>query len=206
MGPKGTWIGLVAPEKRRLRNLKAGEALFRQGDAAVAVCRVDRGRVRLVRHLEDGASVALHVANAGETFAEAALWADVYHCDCVAEAALTTVTMVPKAALLDALEGDADASLALARGLAAQVRELRARLEIRNIRSAPERIMAWLRMQASGDPPAVRLERPWTEIATEVGLTHEALYRSLAVLAHTGRIARGNRTVTLLGPAGQARG
>lgn len=201
----GAWIDLVAPERLCHKHLEIGEALFRQGDAAVAVYRVDRGRVRLVRHLEDGASVALHVANAGETFAEAALWADVYHCDCVAEAASTAVTMVPKAALLDALKSDAQASLTLARGLAAHVRELRAQLEMRNIRSAPERIMAWLRLQASGDPPAVRLDRPWTEIATEVGLTHEAIYRSLAVLARTGRIARGDRTVTLLRAAGQPR-
>lgn len=185
----GAWVGLVEAERLRHRRLKAGEALFRQGDPAIAVYRVDAGRVRLVRYLEDGSSVALHVARAGETFAEAALWAEAYHCDGVAETP-SEVTAIPKADLLDVLEGDARASLALARGLAAHVRDLRARLELRNIRSAPERVVAWLRLQASGDPPAVRLDRPWMEIAAEIGLTHEAIYRALATLERAGRIVR----------------
>ncbi len=162
----------------------------------MAVYRVDSGRVRLVRHLDDGTSVALHVARDGETFAEAALWADAYHCDGVAEAP-SRVTVIPKADLLRALEDDPQAALALARGLAAHVRDLRTRLELRNIRSAPARIMAWLRLQASGDPPTLRLDRPWTEVAAEIGLTHEAIYRALATLERAGRIVRENGTVTL---------
>ncbi|HEY0834212.1 MAG TPA: Crp/Fnr family transcriptional regulator [Azospirillum sp.] len=198
MGIKGTgaWIGLVEPERLRHRRLETGEVLFRQGNATVAVYRVDAGRVRLVRHLDDGSSVALHVARDGETFAEAALWSDAYHCDAVAEA-LSEVTVIPKADLLAALESEPQASLALARGLAAHVRDLRSRLELRNIRSAPERILAWLRLQASGDPPTVQLDRPWTEIAAEIGLTHEAIYRALATLERAGRISRKNGRVTV---------
>ncbi|KAA0686324.1 Crp/Fnr family transcriptional regulator [Azospirillum brasilense] len=192
----GAWVGLVDSERLRRRRLEPGEALFRQGASAVAVYRVDCGRVRLVRHLEDGSSVALHVARNGETFAEAALWAEAYHCDSVAEA-LSEVTVIPKADLLDALEDNPQAALALARGLAAHVRDLRARLELRNIRSAPKWILAWLRLQASGDPPTARLDRPWTEIAAEIGLTHEAIYRALSTLERTGRIARRSGVITL---------
>lgn len=199
----GAWVGLVEPERLHRRRLEPGETLFRQGDATVAVFRVDRGRVRLVRHLEDGSSVALHVARDGETFAEAALWADAYHCDGVAEAS-SEVTVIPKADLLVALEDSPQAALALARGLAAHVRDLRARLELRTIRSAPERILAWLRLQASGDPPTLRLDRPWTEVATEIGLTHEAIYRALAVLERAGRIVREDGSVTLTGTRGCA--
>ncbi len=192
----GAWVGLVDSERLRRRRLEPGEALFRQGDPAVAVYRVNSGRVRLVRHLEDGSSVTLHAARGGETFAEAALWAEAYHCDGVAEAP-SEVTVIPKADLLDALEDNPQAAFALARGLAAHVRDLRARLELRDIRSAPERILAWLRLQASGDPPTVRLDRPWTEIAVEIGLTHEAIYRTLAMLERKGRIQRQRGSVTL---------
>jgi CRP-like cAMP-binding protein len=160
---------------------------------------VEQGRVRLVRHLEDGSSVALHVARAGDGFAEAALFADAYHCDAVTEVD-AVLTQVPKAALLAALEADPRASLAFARMLAAQVRDLRARLELRNIRAAPERILAWLKLQASGTPPAVRLDRPWTEIAAEIGLTHEAIYRALAALEREGRIERAAGVVRVRTP------
>jgi len=195
------WIGLVAPDRLVTRRVAAGEAVFRQGDATVAVYRVEQGRVRLVRHLEDGSSVALHVARAGDGFAEAALFSDVYHCDAVAEVD-AVLTQAPKADLLAALEADPRASLAFARMLATQVRDLRARLELRNIRAAPERILAWLKLQASGTPPAVRLDRPWTEIAAEIGLTHEAIYRALAALERDGRIERAAGVVRVLTPRG----
>lgn len=203
MGKLGAsaWVGLVEPQRLHRRCLKLGEALFRQGDPTVAVFHVGRGRVRLVRHLEDGSSVTLHVARAGESFAEAALWAEAYHCDGVAETP-SEVTVIPKPDLLAALEDNPQAALALARGLAAHVRDLRSRLELRNIRSAPERVVAWLRLQVSGDPPMLRLDRPWTEIAAEIGLTHEAIYRALAVLERTGRLVREDGVVTLSAGSG----
>ncbi|MFS2011615.1 hypothetical protein ACCD06_17315 [Azospirillum sp. CT11-132] len=110
--------------------------------------------------------------------------------------------MIPKPDLLAALEDNPQAALALARGLASHVRDLRSRLELRNIRSAPERVVAWLRLQVSGDPPMLRLDRPWTEIAAEIGLTHEAIYRALAVLERAGRLVRENGVVTLSAGSG----
>ncbi|WP_448191274.1 Crp/Fnr family transcriptional regulator [Azospirillum sp. sgz301742] len=192
------WVGLIAPGRLVRRRLGVGEALFRQGDRTLAVFFVNAGRIRLVRHLDDGTSVAVHVARAGETCAEAALWAEAYHCDGVAEAP-SEVTIVPKTDLIAALGTDPQAALGLARALATQVRDLRARLELRNIRSASERILTWLRMQATGTPPEVVLDRPWTEIAAEIGLTHEAIYRALAKLERGGRLLRTEGRIVLTG-------
>jgi CRP-like cAMP-binding protein len=183
------------------RRLEPGEALFRQGEATAAIYVVRAGRVRLVRHLDDGSTVALHAALADETLAEAALFAEAYHCDAVAEIA-SEVAVIPKTELLAALEADPRACMALAEGLASQVRDLRARLELRNIRAATERILCWLRMRATGAPPTVRIDRPWTEIAAEIGLTHEAIYRALAALQRDGRIVRGPDLIVLRPPAG----
>jgi CRP/FNR family transcriptional regulator, dissimilatory nitrate respiration regulator len=198
------WMSLVDPARAGHRRLAAGEALFRQGDAPVALHVVRDGRVRLVRHLEDGSTVALHVAQANETLAEAALFADAYHCDAVADIP-SEVTTVPKADLLAALEADPRACLALAKGLASHLRDLRAQLELRSIRSAPERILFWLRLHANGAPPTVRVDRPWTEIAAEIGLTREVVYRALAALERDGRIRREQGRVVLRPPAGGMR-
>ncbi|HYD31990.1 MAG TPA: cyclic nucleotide-binding domain-containing protein, partial [Azospirillaceae bacterium] len=62
------WAGLIDSAKLGQRRLAAGEGLFRQGDTAIAIYAVEQGRVRLVRHLEDGSTVAVHVVRAGETF------------------------------------------------------------------------------------------------------------------------------------------
>ena len=189
------------PERRpsrkdQVRLLEAGQALFRQGDAATAIFRLESGRINLLRHTEDGASVVIHVARPGETFAEAALFSDAYHCDAIAQASSCVVVMRKQDMLSDA-QRDPQVLLRLARVLAGQVRELRARLEIRNIRAADQRLLAWLRLKASGNPPCVELDRTWTQIADEIGLTREAAYRALSKMRQAGRIKIEGRQVSL---------
>jgi CRP/FNR family transcriptional regulator, dissimilatory nitrate respiration regulator len=180
----------------RLRRLEAGEALFRQGDPAMAIFRLESGRIRLLRHTEDGVSVVMHVARPGETFAEAALFADAYHCDAIAQEP-SRVSVIPKRDLLRNARRDASEVLELARVLASQVRDLRARLEIRNIRAADQRLLAWLRLKARGNPPSVELDCAWTQVADEIGLTRESIYRALSVMRRDGRIRIEGRRVCL---------
>lgn len=186
---------LIHPLRRR--SLAAGECLFRQGDPATAIYRVEAGRLRLVRHLADGTAVTVHTAGAGETFAEAALFADAYHCDAVAETAAAVVP-IPKALVLRHLSADAAAALDFSAYLARQVRDLRWRLELRNIRGGSERLLTWLKAAAVGTPPRVEPGRPWKAVAAEIGLTHEALYRALAALERRAAIRRDKAGVTLL--------
>lgn len=194
-----SWFDLLGRNLVAERTLRPGDAVFRQGTPATAIYRVEAGRVRLVRHLKDGSSVVLHVARAAATFAEAALFSDRYHCDAVADGA-TRLSVIPKAELLAALRADPVACLDFARGLADQVRDLRAQLEVRNIRSAGERLLGWLRLTARGNRLAVEVDRPWTEIAAEIGLTHETIYRSLAELERTGQLVRNGRRILLVEP------
>jgi CRP/FNR family transcriptional regulator, dissimilatory nitrate respiration regulator len=178
------------------RRLEAGEALFRQGDPAMAIFRLESGQIRLLRHTEDGATVVMHVARPGETFAEAALFVDAYHCDAVADAS-SAVCVMRKSDLLRTMQHDPAELLTLARVLAGQVRDLRARLEIRNIRAADQRLLAWLRLKARGNPPSVELDGTWTQVADEIGLTREATYRAVAAMRRTGRIRTEGRVVRL---------
>jgi CRP-like cAMP-binding protein len=182
--------------KERTRSLEAGEALFRQGDPAVAIFRLESGRIRLLRHTEDGVSVVMHVARPGETFAEAALFADAYHCDAIAQEP-SRVAVIPKHDLLRNARRDPSEILELARVLAGQVRDLRARLEIRNIRAADQRLLAWLRLKARGNPSSVELDCTWTQVADEIGLTREATYRALSVMRRDARILIDGRRVCL---------
>jgi CRP-like cAMP-binding protein len=177
------------------RDLAAGELLFRQGDRALAIFHVERGRLRLVRHLADGGAVTLHVARTGDGLAEAALFSGGYHCDAVAEID-SSVAVIGKAALLAGFRRDPEASLAFAADLSRQVRGLRWQLELRNIKSARERLLAWLRLQADADG-VVMLDRPWTAIATELGLSHEAVYRALAALTADRKLRRQHGRIQL---------
>ena len=157
MSKNNTDAGDQSDAKEHLRHLEAGEALFRQGDPALAIFRLQSGQVRLLRHTEDGSSVVMHVARPGETFAEAALFADAYHCDAIAQAP-SRVAVIDKRDLLQDVGRDASEVLDLAHAMAGQVRDLRARLEVRNIRATDQRLLAWLRLKARGNPPALN----WT--------------------------------------------
>ena len=94
------------------RRLGAGEMLFAAGDPVRSLFVVESGRLRLLRHTVHGAALALHVAQAGEAFAEASLFSRSYHCDALAEIP-STVIAYPKRALLGALREDPEAAVTL---------------------------------------------------------------------------------------------
>ena len=179
-----------------VRVLAAGDRLFQTGDPAVAIYRVERGRLRLIRRTPDDHLVVLHTARAGEFLAEASLFSDAYHCDAVAVVS-SRVRAYPKAPLLAALRTDLGLADAFIARLAHQVQDLRARLELRNIRSARQRVLQYLRLRAEADRRTVAIDGPYQDIAAEIGLTREALYRTLARLEAEGVLVRGRSGITL---------
>ncbi|KAA2236022.1 Crp/Fnr family transcriptional regulator [Salinarimonas soli] len=185
-------IGAVAPA--RVKTLARGDALFRQGDPATAIFRVVAGRLRLERRTSDGRPVVLHTARAGELFAEASLFADAYHCDAVAVTD-AVVGLYDKAALLASLGAGAQAGGLIAT-MARQLQECRGRLELRNVRSARERVLLWLDLRG-GPAGIVAVEGELQDIAAELGLTREAFYRTLAALERDGLISRDGTRITL---------
>src|SRR5438874_8322178 len=162
-----------------VRVLAPGELLFRQGDRAAAIYKVESGRLRLIRRTVDDHLVILHTARRGEFFAEASLFAAVYYCGAVA-AAQSRVRVYPKAKVMDALRNDPIVAEALMARLARQLHELRARMELRNIRSARERVLQYLRLRTGSNDRGISIEGRLQDIAAEIGMTREALYRALA--------------------------
>jgi CRP-like cAMP-binding protein len=179
-----------------VRDLAADEVLFRQGDRAAAIYRVERGRLRLVRRTLDGHLVILHTARRGEFFAEASLFAETYHCDAVA-AASSRIRVYPKAKVLAALRTEPALAEAFMARLAHQLQDLRARMELRNIRSARQRVLQYLRLRAGLAGHSVAIEGQLQDIAAEVGLSRESLYRTLAALEADGSLTRGDTEIVL---------
>lgn len=179
-----------------VRVLAPGEHVFRQGDRATAIYKVESGRVRLIRRTVDDHLVVLHAARRGEFFAEASLFSEAYHCDAVA-AAQSSVRVYPKEVVMDALRTDSVLAEAFMARLAHQLQELRARMELRNIRSARERVLQYLRLRAGLRGRSIAVEGQLQDIAAEVGMTREALYRTLAALEAEGSITRTGTEIRL---------
>ena len=181
---------LLPPDAARRLAVDRGAAVFLSEDPARGLFQVASGRVRLVRHAADGSAVTLHVARDGETFAEASLFAERYHCDAIADLP-STVLQFDKALVLAHLAADPERAARWIAHLSRQVQALRGQVAVLGLKSAGDRLLAFLRMQAGPGRTAV-VDRPWKAIATELGLTHEAVYRGLARLEREGLILRGS--------------
>ena len=179
-----------------VRDLALGELLFQQGDRAAAIYKIESGRLRLIRRTVDDHLVILHAARRGEFFAEASLFAEVYHCDAVA-AAPSRVRVYPKAIVMEALRTDPALAEAFMARLARQLQELRARMELRNIRSARGRVLQYLRLRAGIQGRSIAIEGQLQDIAAEIGMTREALYRALAALETEGHLTRTETAILL---------
>jgi CRP-like cAMP-binding protein len=181
------------------RRLKPGQTLFYAGSKSTGFYEVVTGMVRLIRVDRSGKEAVLQVASAGDTLAEASLFSPTYHCDAVATTE-ATVRQYKKAALLAELQSDPKIARSFAAMLAHQVMSLRTRLERRNIHSARERIRHFLTVNANADGRTVVLSGTLKQLASDLGLTHEALYRTLArmeaerEITRTGTMIKINRT------------
>jgi len=171
--------------------------LFRRGDPIASLFRVEEGAVRLERHTIDGRRLILHTAGPGALIAEASLFTDAYHCDASA-AEDSLVSACPRADLLAAMAADPALALHFARLMAGQLQAVRQRLELRNVRSAVERVLLHLELKADAGSGAFAVEGRLQDVAAELGLTREAFYRALAALERSGRIRRTGPTITLL--------
>src|SRR4029077_13042540 len=138
----------------------------------------------------------IHTGRTGELFAEGSLFSDVYQCDAIA-AEPTRVRACAKTEMLAAIGDSPSIALTLLEQVTRLLHHARAMRELRNIRSADDRVLQHLRLSALKDG-AVEFDRPLLEVAEDLGLTHEAYYRALATLARAGAIKRTGRTVRLI--------
>jgi CRP-like cAMP-binding protein len=179
--------GLI-PEALRLvakrQDADARETIFRIGDSVRHIYLVISGEARLIRLDRNGGEVTLQRSRGG-FIAEASLDSHNYHCDAIA-AEPTTLLLFPATAFRQALERVPIFCKAWQSQLAKEVRKLRAQCERLSLHSAADRITHYI--EAEGIDGVVTLSQPRRAWAAELGLTHEALYRSLRRMGDKGLI------------------
>ena len=169
---------------RRAFEMPAGKALFRRDDRTRGMFFLVSGQVDLERVTDNGDPVVIHRVKPGETFAEASLFSDVYHCDAISRVR-SHVVELQRGAVLRHFNQDGGFATALAGRFATQVQAARRRFELLTIRSAEERVFA-----AVSDG---LLDGSIKAVAAEIGLTHEATYRALARLVSRGMLQKTGR-------------
>lgn len=160
---------------QRMRELAAGDILFRTGDPVRSLFLVIDGDVRLVRALPHGLQLTLQRAGPGSVLAEASLFAGRYHCEAMA-AERSRLAIAPLRRVETALKEDAELARAWALHLSHEVQRARTHAEILSLKLVSERVDAWIALNGGAFPPKGR----WRHMASEIGVTPEALYREFA--------------------------
>jgi CRP-like cAMP-binding protein len=159
------------------RELKVltGDTLFRAGDPMQSLYLVVIGALRLTRVLPHGLELTLQRAYSGAIVAEASLFAARYHCNAVATEP-SILCVVPVQRIAAALRDDSGLVWDWARHLAREVQRARAHAEILSLKTVAERVDGWSALNGGVLPPKGR----WRHLASEIGVSPEALYREFA--------------------------
>lgn len=167
-----------------LREFSVGETLFVEGDTSQGVFFVQHGAVDLNRVSVSGHRVLIFRARTGDTFAEASLFSEHYHCSAVA-ASNTSVIECRKSALLSRMETNLEFNRDLAKRFALQVLWNRRQVELLSIRAADERILVALQDGLLVDDIQ--------SFSDQIGLAPETVYRNLKKLSDAGTILKTAR-------------
>jgi CRP-like cAMP-binding protein len=129
----------------------------------------------------------------GGFLAEASLDQARYHCDAIVVRA-SELLVIPRKAFHEAL-ADAGFGKVWMAHLAGELRRVRAQTERMALKTAEARIIHYFESEGSaGSIVLCRSKKDW---ASELGLTHEALYRALARMERSGQIRVDATTLTI---------
>lgn len=179
----------------RARQAEAGEVLFRAGEKPSRIYYVGDGEAVMQRTTPAGASVILQRATRA-FLAEASLTSEHYHCDGICRTRCELLVF-PVRAIRDAIDTHHAARWAWIGMLATQSRQQRTRIERMSLKTVRERLHHLVLTEGTAEGsytlPGTRLQ-----LAAELGVTPEALYRTLAALQAEGVVTSDGARLTWL--------
>ena len=168
-------INCLRSYPHRTRQVPPDSVVFRRDEQVRSLFVVVEGIVELHRTTEVGNLLVLQRAVSSSVLAEASIYSERYHCDAVALES-TKLLEFSKRKLLKSISEDAQLAHLWGAYLSATIQNVRQRAELLSRRSVAERVDGWLAMNDSQLPA----KGQWKHIASEIGVTPEALYRELA--------------------------
>ncbi|NQU09541.1 Crp/Fnr family transcriptional regulator [bacterium] len=179
---------------------RKGQTVFLEGQPARGFFLVAAGQLKIYRLGPDGRERVLHVVEAGDSFAEAALFMDTYPATTEALAA-TTVVFVEKEGFKYLLTRDPRLSLKLIGALVRWLALMRNAVTDLTLKEVPARFASYvLSLPAKpGEPLTVSISK--TTVAQMIGTTKETFSRLLQRLArHRVLTYRGHQIRVLNRP------
>lgn len=179
--------------------LRKGDPIFRQRQRPRYMHFVVGGELVLERTGEGGDPVVLQRVRHGFV-AEASLQTGSYHCDAVVTSPGWAIA-VPIDPLKAELAADSAFALRWIGMLNAEVRRLRAQCERMSLKGVGERLLHMI--ETEGVDGRLLVSSGLKSLATELAVSHEALYRAVATLEKRGVIVRESGGLMVVRTSGQ---
>ncbi|MEN9671470.1 MAG: hypothetical protein RL018_1747 [Pseudomonadota bacterium] len=171
---------------------KKGTLLFETGKKPLSMFYVVNGEVTLERLSQQGDSVVLQRTRHGFV-SEASLQSSQYHCDgCVVTD--SEIVRIPLKSLAEALKNDPTFATRWISMLNTEVKRLRLQCERLSMKSVKDKVLHLINTE--GINGEYKVTSGLKSLAGELGVTHEALYRTLASLEKTGEVIRSDGSLT----------
>jgi CRP-like cAMP-binding protein len=175
------------------RTFNKGDHLFNQGKKPDYMYFIVSGEVILTRANQHGEPITLQRCKGGFV-SEASLLTDVYHCDAFATHSGIAITL-PIQSLRNALL-NSDFSLKWVQLLSKEIMRLRTQSERLGLKDIKSKLIHLI--ETDGKAGTLHLQSDLKSMASEIGVTHEALYRALAALEKEGLLVRHEDALELL--------
>jgi CRP-like cAMP-binding protein len=171
-----------------------GDRLFSQGKKPDRMIYVASGEVVLRRLGIQGENVVLQRARQGFV-AEASLHSSNYHCDAVVTVAGDLVA-IPIETLRQSLLSDPAFAMRWVGMLNQELKRLRAQCERLSLKGVRDRLLHLI--ESEGHRGRLPLDAGLKSMASELGVTHEALYRTVAELEKKGSLRREDGQIRII--------
>jgi CRP-like cAMP-binding protein len=175
------------------RSVPINEQLFRIGSSPKWMFYVIQGEVVLERVSHGGSVSCLQRCQMGFV-GEGSLTSIRYHCNARATRP-TELVQIPLREIKEALNSDPNFSDRWIQMLSAELRALRLQNERLSLQRVQDRIIHLL--QTEGENGRYELSTSLKQVARELGVTHEALYRGIAALEESGKLIRDDDALRL---------
>ena len=173
---------------------KRGDRLFAQGKTPQRMFYVARGEVVLQRLGVQGGCLVLQRVRQGFV-AEASLQSSSYHCDAVVTSPGDLIA-IPIGSIKKTLLVDPAFAMRWIAMLNQELKRLRAQCERLSLRGVKDRLLHLV--ETEGKRGNLPLNAGLKSVALELGVTHEALYRTVAELEKQGVLQRADGQLKVL--------
>lgn len=174
------------------KDFRKGQIVFNEGDPSRGFFLVVTGAVKVYRVGPDGRERVFHVVEAGDSFAEAAMFMDAYPATAEALATTTTVIHIEKNGFKQLLTRDPRLSLKVIGSLVKWLSHMRNALTDLTLKEVPGRFASYVLSLPVDPTRPIKINISKTTLAQTLGTTKETFSRLLRRLA-------SNRVLTFRG-------